>query len=343
MKKILFWIRNGRTTALPQSLTPALLAAVLSIGSGFCWWSALLAITGVAFAHLALNLADDYFDYRVDMKGDRDRVIRKGFRAMTAKYTFLTDGSATLKQTAWAIVHMGLIAGICGAACFVRTTLANGFSGSQGSWWIVAIVFATAFLGMFYSAPPFKLGYRGLGELVIGIIFGPLLVMGVYYAGCAQMDWKIVFISVPVGLLVMNILFVHSIIDMPADAESNKMTFARVLKTDTANMVAELLIVSVPFLMIVVPVCLGMLQWPFLLVLLMLPRAIWLCRSIFDFLHGKETDTAHPKWYLGQMMNWKGICDAGLDWFMIRWFTARNLLSGFCLCCVAAKLITFIL
>ena len=343
MKKILTWIHNGRTTALPQSLTPAILAAVMAAGSGFCWWTALLSIVGVVFAHLALNLTDDYFDYKVDMKGDRDSVIRRGFRAMSVKYPFLTDGSATLKDTFKAISQMTVVAIACGTACFIRMTSANGFIGSEascGSWWIVAIVFATAFLGYFYSAPPFKLGYRGLGELVIGLIFGPLLMMGVFYASCGRMTLDIIFISVPVGLLVMNILFVHSIIDLPADTESNKMTFARVLGRDKANLTAEFLIISIPFLLVLAAVVTGFLHPAFLIVFLMLPRAVWLFRSIRKFLKGEETDTSRPAWYLGQMQNWKPICDAGIDWFMIRWFTARNLLSGFCLCCAAAKIFT---
>ena len=66
-----------------QSLMPAVLAVVLAIGAeGFNIYLALLACLGVACAHLGMNLADDYFDYKADMLSDRDKVIRKGFRAM---------------------------------------------------------------------------------------------------------------------------------------------------------------------------------------------------------------------------------------------------------------------
>ena len=342
MKKIAAWIHNGRTTALPQSLTPAILAAVMALGVGFCWWTAILAVIGVVFAHLAMNLADDYFDYKVDMKGDRDKVIRQGFRAMSVKYPFLTDGSATLSDTVKAIVQMGIVAVACGLAGFIRTTAVNGFGGHDGSWWIVAIVAVTAFVGMSYSAPPLKLGYRGLGELVIGVIFGPLLMMGVYYASCGRMNWGIVAVSIPVGLLVMNILFVHSIIDRPADTESNKMTFARVLGSDRANVIAEMVIVAVPFVMVLTAVCAGALSPLYLIVFVLLPRAVWLCWSVVKFARGEEIDTTKPAWYLGQMQNWQAILDAGLGWFMIRWFTARNLLSGFCILCAVAKIVSML-
>ena len=37
------------------------------------------------------------------------------------------------------------------------------------------------FLGYFYTAPPFKLGYNGLGELSVFLGFGPLSVLAGYF------------------------------------------------------------------------------------------------------------------------------------------------------------------
>src|SRR5574344_2362496 len=101
MMKALKWIKYGRSSALVQSMMPAVLSVVMAAGyPGFNIWMGLLAIVGVALAHLAMNLTDDYFDYKVDMLGDRDKVTRQGFRAMLVKYPYLTDGSQTLKSTA---------------------------------------------------------------------------------------------------------------------------------------------------------------------------------------------------------------------------------------------------
>ena len=41
-------------------------------------------------------------------------------------------------------------------------------------------------------------------------------------------------------------------------------------------------------------------------------------------------EVERPARWLGSMPDWEGIHKAGIDWFMIRWLTARNLLSGFC-------------
>ena len=329
--KLKRWLDNGRAGALVQSLMPALLAVVVAFASGQAvWWIAILAVLGVGCAHLAMNLADDWFDYKVDMKGDRDKVVRQGFRAMTAKYPYLANGSETLKTTAVAIAKFSAVAFACGAAIFVYRLLNGGFEGPQGAWWIFAIVAACAFLGFFYSGPPLKLAYRGLGELVIGFIFGPLLMVGVYYACCGRVDLNIVFISIPVGLLVLNILFTHSFIDMPGDAASNKMTFARLLKTNTACLIASALFIFVPFALIILAVALGYTHPAYLAVLLVLPRAVWLYRSLVLFTKGQLMEIEKPAKWLGPMPGWDQIRAAKIDWFLARWFCARNLLSGFC-------------
>lgn len=338
------WFKNARSLSLAQSLTPAILAVVTAAGySGFSLALALCAVVGVAFAHLAMNLTDDLFDYRSDMMGDRRKVIRKGFRAMTVKYPYLTDGSESLKSLRTAIASFFGAACVLGAVVFAARTSQNGFCSPQGSWWIAAIVCVTAFLGVFYSAPPLKLGFHGLGEIVIGVIFGPLLMMGVFYAAAGQMSPGIVWISIPVGLLVMNILYTHSFIEKAGDAESGKMTLALLLGPDRAGLVMAYILNILPFAMVVSAVCLGALHPLYLLVLLILPRALWLCSSLKGFAEGHQEVPQKPSPWLGPMMKWETVRESGVDWFLMRWLTARNTLSGFCIMAAAAGLILLII
>ncbi len=344
------WLDNARSLALVQSVVPAVLAVTLALGQdGFRWYSALLAVLGVACAHLSLNLADDYFDYKVDMLGDRDKVTRQGLRAMTVKYPYLTDGSQTLKSTARAIASFAGVALLCGAViCLDRIFrvpegVTVSFWGENGLWWIAAVVLLCAFLGVFYSAPPLKLAYRGLGELVIGFIFGPLVMAGVYYASCGRMDWTVILLSVPVGLLVLNILFTHSFIDMAGDRQCNKMTFARLVGSTRGNLVFAALFIFLPFAMVVLGVCLGILSVWYLLVLLVLPRGVWLFWSLVEFTKGRLMEVEKPLPWLGPMPNWEMYRQYKIDWFMVRWLCARNLLSGFCTVLIIVSTVKFII
>lgn len=354
MSTIKQWFANARDVSVAQSLLPAVLAVVLAISSpAFCWWVALLAALGVVSAHMGMNLADDYFDYRVDMLSDREKVTRKGFRAMMVKYPYLTDGSETPATLLRAIACFFLVAIACGLPAFILRTCQFGFLGNAltgapadalpiGSWVLPAVVLLAALLGIFYSAPPLKLAYRGWGEWVIGIIFGPLLMTGTYYAAAGTVDPLILWISVPVGLLVINILYTHSFIERESDAASNKMTFARLLRTDKACLAASYVFNFLPFVLVVAAVALQHLHPLYLLVLLMLPRAVWLVRSLHAYNRGETgvPDTP-PKW-LGTMKHWEAIKQQGIDWFLMRWFTARNILSGFCFLIIFVKVILMI-
>ena len=334
-KTISFWLKNARVGATMQSLMPSVVAVVMAVGSDhFSWWQAFLAVAGVWFAHLACNLLDDYFDHKADMLKDRERVVRKGIKAYTAKYPYLTDGSATVSDLRKAIAVFCAVAAACGVAVAC----------SRG-WGILLIAATAALLGFFYSAPPVKFCYWGMGELVTGLIFGPLLMEGVYWAAAGVPDWRVLSISLPLGLLVANILYTHSMIDLEGDAASDKLTLAGLLKSHGAKLAMSWLLNFLPYLCVVAAAILGWLHPAYLAVVLMLPRSIWLFWSLIKFSQGADFshELERPRKFLGNMgKDWEGVRKAGLDWFLIRWLTARNIVSGFCLIIVIVKSILLI-
>jgi 1,4-dihydroxy-2-naphthoate octaprenyltransferase len=185
-----------------------------------------------------------------------------------------------------------------------------------------------------------------MGELVTGLIFGPLLMEGVYWAASGMLDWRVLSISIPIGLLVVNILYTHSMIDLEGDAASDKTTLAGLLKTDSAKLTMSWLVNFLPYLCVVVAVYLGWLHWAYLAVVLVLPRSIWLFWSLIQFCRKADfsKELEHPRKMLGNMgKDWEGVRKAGLDWFLIRWLTARNIVSGFCLIIIVVKIILLIL
>lgn len=330
MKGLSFWIKNARSTSLMQSVMPAIVAVVLAIGSkDFSIWASVVAVLGVVAAHLGMNLADDYFDYKVGTSESRKHLVRQGFRARLVKYPYLTDGSASVRDLKLAIVLFLAFAAVLGG-CIIAFR----------SWYVIPIVLITLFLGIFYSAEPLKLSYRGLGELVIGLIFGPLLMSGIYIASSGVFDTAVLWISIPIGLLVTNILFTHSFIDQIADKASGKVTLAVLIGKDKGNFVVSVLLNLLPFAMIVTAVLLGYISYWYLLCLITLPQALWLLYSLKAFCDKKEINTERPPFFLGRMENWERIKESGTDWFMIRWYCARNIISDFCLIIILVKIIS---
>lgn len=320
MNKIKFWFVNARPTALPQSVVPAILAVCLAVSSGgFTWWLACLAVLGVMAAHLGLNLFDDYFDYRKKQSGYRDELVHEGMRARIGKCPYLTSGQATLKQLLQACIVF------CGIAVVLGLVILY-FRGIV----IVYIAGITAILGIFYSAPPFRLSYHGFGELLIGLIFGPLNMIGVYYSACGEINETILLISIPVGLLVMNIVYIHSILDFIPDKKIGKKTLAVLMNNTTAMLVVLFFILFVPYGIIAYGIIAGFLSPFYWFVFLTFPVAVSLFYMMIEFVRNPDR-TFTPRFWMGPMNNWKNIEKAGIDWFMIRWLSARNLMSFFCL------------
>ncbi len=320
MNKIKFWFRNARPTSLPQSVMPSVLAVFLALGSDdFSIALALVAVAGVVAAHLAFNLFDDYFDYIRKPAGYRVELKHEGFRARVSKCTYLTSGAATVRELLAVCILMLLLAAGIGVLVFAYRGMP-----------VLYIAIMAAALSFFYSAPPLRLSYHGLGELVIGIVFGPLNMAGTYYAACGHMDWEILLVSVPVGLLVMNIVYVHSILDFIPDKKAGKMTLAVLLDNRKAMLAVEGAIVFLPYVSVVCGMIAGYLTPWYCLVFLTLPMAISLFYMMQQYVADPDR-VFEPKPWMGPLNGWDWITAAGIEWFMIRWLTARNLLAFFCL------------
>ncbi|MDR2684390.1 MAG: prenyltransferase, partial [Prevotellaceae bacterium] len=263
MKKntISFWFDNARPTSLPQSVLPATTALFLSIHSeGFVWWIAVLAVIGVAFAHLGLNLFDDYFDAKRKKQTYREELVHTGMRARIGKTPYLTLGQATENQLLAACSVFCGIAVLIGGAIFL-------FRGIN-IFYIVAI---TAIIGIQYSAPPLRLSYHGLGEAVICVIFGCLNMIGTGFAASGEFSKELFLLSLPVGLLVMNIVYIHSILDFLPDKEVGKRTLAVLLNNQKAMLALLFFVIFVPFLSILIGIMLKICGIKYLAVFLLLP------------------------------------------------------------------------
>lgn len=327
-KSIKFWINNARPIALPQSLLPALTAVALSVGAEeFSWIAALAAVIGVAFIHLSLNLLDDWFDYREGSAQAREAVANEGFRGRMIKYPYLTSGQATHSDLLRATIIFALVAAAMGAIVI-----------SIRGWAILYWVAAGLILGESYSGAPLKLGYRGLGEFVIFIMFGPLLMTGVYYSITGILDAKIILLSIAVGLLVTNIVYSHSVLDSVPDKKMGKKTMAHLMGSDRGQIVLSAIISILPYLLVAYGVIIGELHIAYLAVIVIMPVSIWLIGSLNKFVNHIDVPLEPKKW-MGPMGDFEKYKKAGIGWFLLRWLTARNIVMMFCTILIIVNLI----
>jgi 1,4-dihydroxy-2-naphthoate octaprenyltransferase len=166
-----------------------------------------LTLAGVTFLHAGANTANDYYDHLSGNDAANTRFVRP-----------FSGGSR--------LIQKGLLPPFHVLALSLGCLAAGGLIGLYLAWRVGGLVLALGAIGglagFFYTAPPFKLGYRGWGELVIALAFGVLPVAGTYYVQTSTLPPRVLAASVPVALLVTAILFVNQFPDYEADRAVGK-------------------------------------------------------------------------------------------------------------------------
>jgi 1,4-dihydroxy-2-naphthoate octaprenyltransferase len=85
-------------------------------------------------------------------------------------------------------------------------------------WGIAAIALAGLFLSIAYVAPPLSFKRRGLGELTAAVVWGPLMIVGAYYALRGSAPAAIWLLSLPYGILVGAVLVGKHLDKLPQDS-----------------------------------------------------------------------------------------------------------------------------
>lgn len=325
VKRIHFWLQNARWHSTQQSVLPALLALLMVWGTeGFRPLYGILAVFGVFLGHLAANLLDDYFDFYCQSPEAREKLLSEGELARGLKCSYLTGGQTTPKRLL--MVSLSLCAVLIGIGAFIYV---------QRGLPILLCAGIGAVLLFFYSAPPLRFSFHGLGEIVVGIIFGPIVMCGVSWSAVGRLEPGIAALSIPVGLLVTDILYVHSILDMNPDRKINKNTLAILCGSPKKGLAPLALILLGIYGSAGAAIACGKISPLFGVVFLTLPLAAVLWNSMVAYAFHPEKKVVRRFW-MGPMEYWDFFVKQGLDWFLFRWFLSRNLETAFCLLAIAA-------
>jgi 1,4-dihydroxy-2-naphthoate octaprenyltransferase len=140
---------------------------------------------------------------------------------------------------------------------------------------------AGAFSAYFYTAPPLRLAARkGLGELAVGLNFGPLAVAGAVYALTGRVSWIDFLAGVPIGLLTTAILWINQFPDEDADRLTGKTNLVVVLGRSRARW-GYLALLGVSFALVVYGVLAGLMPLGAVLALACLPLGVYTSWVIF--------------------------------------------------------------
>ena len=83
--------------------------------------------------------------------------------------------------------------------------------------------------GIFYSASSHPLSHIGLGDLFVGIFFGPIGTIGSYFLQTHKIDFLPILASIIPTFFVIAILTINNLRDIQEDRKANKKTLVVIL------------------------------------------------------------------------------------------------------------------
>jgi len=220
------------------------IGALLAWANGFSitWDKFLFGYLIFFLAHLSLHFSNDYFDRESDAK---------------SKPTALSGGTGVLvsdPELAPFALRMALVLLLGSGVTAVAFTLYYGYGPAFLSFAVLG-----ALLGWFYTAPPLRFAYRGLGEISTMIAVGLVMPGMGYYVTSGTIDAWFLLLSLPLICYGLFFILTVEMPDMEVDALTDKrgyvVRFGR--RKSALTSLAACITASLLFLLIYVTGALG--------------------------------------------------------------------------------------
>jgi 1,4-dihydroxy-2-naphthoate polyprenyltransferase len=261
MANIKAWIQAARPKTLTAALIPIIVGTCLAkVETGkVLWWVSALTLLASFFIQIGTNFVNDAVDFQ---KG-ADTEKRIGPQRVTQAGIF------TAKQVLWMGTAFFAMAVLCGIPLVI-----------QGGVSILGIGVISVLMGYAYTAGPFPLAYKGLGDLFVILFFGLIAVGGVYFLHTGEVSTGAILAGLQVGLHCTVLIAINNL----RDQEGDRLVGKKTLPVRFGKRFARWEIAVLCF----TPFLLG-LYWmaggrfgAFLLPFLSLPLAMWISKLVFE-------------------------------------------------------------
>ena len=224
MTQLFTWMVIMRLPFLSATIVPILVGAAVAKYAGYPvdWGWLGLTVLGGSLLHIGTNTSNDYFDHI------------SGTDALNYNYSNvgLNGGSRSIQMgliTPKGMLTVAIVTFALSAIVGIPLILKAGMP----VLWLGLIGFLS---GLFYTAPPFRFSSRkGLGELLIGLNFGPLMVAGSTLIQTGQLLPEAFFAGIPIGFLIAAVVYVNEFPDHDSDKATGKNTLIVVFGPEKAR------------------------------------------------------------------------------------------------------------
>ncbi len=233
----------------------------------------IISLIGIMILHLATNLFDDIIDYYREFS-DIKKGIKADFNFQKGKCICILEKKLTLKQALFVNFILFFIA-------FIICIFFLYIAGCK----LLFVVVPSVILCLLYPV----LGCLGFGEIIVAVIFSPLIYSGVYYVMTMNFSLEILMLSLSTGLLCVAVLFNHSLLDYKYDTSNRKITLCSLCSSEKKALIVLLFIVLAAYLNIIFWILKGYLSIIFLLPVITLPFALKLVKEMSIYIKQDKT------------------------------------------------------
>ena len=224
--KLFSWMVIMRLPFLTATIVPILLGAAVASQLGYetDWIYFAMPMLGGFLLHIGTNTSNDYFDHT---SGTDE-----------ANYNYMvpfSGGSRSIQMgliSAKGMLNVAIITFALSALVGIPLIMKAGVN-------ILYLGIIGFLSGLFFTAPPFRFASRkGMGELLIGLNFGPLMVTGsflVQTSGDLTYVLDAALSGIPIGFLVAAIVFVNQFPDHDGDKATGKNNLVVVFGPEKAR------------------------------------------------------------------------------------------------------------
>ena len=261
------WFLATRPWSFPASAMPIIvtLAFLYAQNATMNWWMGLWALIGMVLFHTTGNVWSDYFDY-----------IKKVDTEDTHGATSLTSGQFQPNEIRNFAIGLLVVSVLCGLGILFCSGITLLYIGLAG-----------VLLTLLY---PF-LKYNALGDLDIVLTFAFLPTLGVSYVVTGAIDWNVLYVALPIGLITDAILHSNNTRDMQSDKQAGIRTLAMSMGKKSAAWLYAFE-VTYPAIWVGSLVVGGIFSWPTLLVLLTIPMSSKCAKTMIEGYNDTNTIAA---------------------------------------------------
>lgn len=252
--KLKLWFLETRPQFLLLSVVLAFLGTCIAWYDGaFHLWHAVLAFFGLLFCHIAVNVLNDYHDYRSGIDLNTRRTPFSGGSG------FLPAAALEPEPTMW----FGLSSFLLAVPIGIYFVLVKG-------WLLLPLLIVGAICILLYTPLLTRLGYP---EWAPGVGLGSLPILGAYFVQTGEYTLPALFASIPSGILVCNLLLLNEFPDIEADRAGGRKTMPILLGGRKAALIYSVL-TGMVYVWVVIGVAARIMPVHTLIALLTIPFAV---------------------------------------------------------------------